>query len=177
MALSTTQRVGFQHQLLKNTDSIRVLYLQPDQFDDDIKVELTEVSLTNPPSYEALSYVWGSPTVNNPISCHGKDLLVTVNCIAALRRLRNKKKRRVLWIDAICIDQSSMNERNRQVKLMGDVYSKARRVILWLGEDSTFSDFYHIVFKELSQGTQKEMAWPVPSSTTQGEMKRITQYG
>jgi hypothetical protein len=154
MALSTTQRVGFQHQPLKNTDSIRVLYLQPGQFEDDVKVELTEVSLTNPPSYEALSYVWGSPTANNPISCHGKGLLVTVNCIAAMRRLRNKKKRRVLWIDAICINQSSMDERSQQVELMGDVYSKARRVILWLGEESTFSDFtisflksYHKVLK------------------------------
>ena len=156
MALSTTQRVGFQHQPLKGIDSICVLYLQPGQFEDDVKVELTEVSLTNPPStYEALSYVWGSPTANNPISCHGKDLLVTVNCIAAMRRLRNKKKRRVLWIDAICIDQSSMDERNQQVELMGDVYSKARRVILWLGEESNFSDFtisflksYHKVLKK-----------------------------
>jgi hypothetical protein len=154
MALSTTQRAMYQHQPLKNTDSIRVLYLQPGQFEDDIKAELTEVSLANPPLYEALSYVWGSPTANSPISCHGKDLLVTANCIAAMRRLRIKKKRRVLWIDAICIDQSSMDERNQQVELMGDVYSKARKVILWLGEESTFSDFtisflksYHKVLK------------------------------
>jgi hypothetical protein len=141
MALSTTQRARYQHQPLKNTDSIRALYLQPGQFEDDIKAELTEASLANPPLYEALSYVWGSPTANSPISCHGKDLL--------------KKKRRVLWIDAICIDQSSMDERNQQVELMGDVYSKARRVILWLGEESTFSDFaisflksYHKVLKK-----------------------------
>jgi hypothetical protein len=80
---------------------------------------------------------------------------VTANCIAAMRRLRHKKKRRILWIDAICIDQSSMDERNQQVELMGDVYSKARRVILWLGEESTFSDFtisflksYHKVLKK-----------------------------
>lgn len=155
MALSTTQHVRYQHQPLKNTDSIRVIYLQPGQVEDDIKVELMEVSLANPPSYEALSYVWGSPTANSPISCHGKDLLVTANCTAAMRRLRNEKKRRVLWIDAICIDQSSMEERNQQVKLMGDVYSQARRVVLWLGEESTFSDFaisflksYHRVLKE-----------------------------
>jgi len=128
--------------------------LQPGKFEDGIKVELAEVSLANPPLYEALSYVWGSPTAKTPISCHGKDLLVTPNCIIAMRRLRNEKKQRVLWIDAICIDQSSMNERSQQVGLMGDVYSKARRTILWLGEESTFSDFtisflksYHKVLK------------------------------
>jgi len=155
MALPTTQRARYQHQPLKNIDSVRVLYLQPSRFEDDIKVELTEVSVANPPLYEALSYVWGSPTANNPISCHGRDLLVTANCIAPMRQLRNKKKRRVLWIDAICIDQSSMNERSQQVELMGNVYSKARRVILWLGEESTFSDFtisflksYHRVLKK-----------------------------
>ena len=84
---------------------------------------------------------------------------MTANRTAAMRRLRNKKKRRVLWIDAICIDQSSMDERNQQVELMGDVYSKARRVILWLGEESTFSDFtisflksYHKVLKKKCLG-------------------------
>jgi len=60
--------------------------------------------------------------------------MVTDNCLTALRYLRPKKKARTLWVDAICIDQSSINERNHQVKLMGDVYKLARRVLIWLGE-------------------------------------------
>lgn len=140
MAQPSAGRTRYQHRPLKNADSIRLLYLQPSRFTDDIHVTLTEVSLSKTPSYEALSYVWGSPTANDPISCHGEELLVTANCIAAMRRLRHKRKRRVLWIDAICIAQDSMNERNHQVRLMGGVYSKATRVIIWLGEETALSN-------------------------------------
>jgi hypothetical protein len=85
--------------------------------------------------YEALSYVWGSPRGNVPIECEGKTLLITPNCEAALRRIRRRTRTRALWIDAICIDQASTDEKNAQVQLMSEVYSKARRVIVWLGDD------------------------------------------
>lgn len=39
-----------------------------------------------------------------------------------------------LWVDAICINQADVVERNSQVKLMGDLYSNATRVIIWLGD-------------------------------------------
>jgi hypothetical protein len=131
----------YQYGPLKSPDSIRLLYLLPGAFEDEIQVKLKEVSLSKPPPYEALSYVWGSPTADDPISCHGEELLVTANCIAAMRRLRYKRKHRVLWIDAICICQGTIDERNHQVGLMGDIYSQATRVIIWLGEASPQSDF------------------------------------
>ena len=137
-----------QHRPLQSTDSIRVLYLLPGALDDNIYEELTEVSLSQSPLYEALSYVWGSPIPADPISCHGKELLVTPNCIAAMRRLCDEKKRRVLWIDAVCIDQSSMDERNHQVRLMGDIYSNSKRVIIWLGEETTISNFLMSFLKD-----------------------------
>jgi hypothetical protein len=65
---------------------------------------------------------------------------VTKNCEAALRRLRDKDGERILWIDAICIDQDNINERNHQVQLMKEVYSTAHQVIIWLGEASTDLD-------------------------------------
>jgi hypothetical protein len=78
---------------------------------------------------------------NIPVSCHGQELLITENCVAALRRIRSKFRKCILWIDSICIDQSSTEERNHQVALMGDVYSMASEVIIWLGEKTPYSDF------------------------------------
>ena len=156
MAENVVDHVRYQHRRLQSNDSIRVLHLLPGAFDDAINIELAEVSLLESRSYEALSYVWGSPIPTDPISCLGEDILVTPNCISAMRHLRYKKKPRTLWIDAICIDQSSMDERSQQVGLMGVIYSKARRVVIWLGEKSVESDYlmsflknYHRIQKYL----------------------------
>jgi hypothetical protein len=61
--------------------------------------------------------------------------MVTENLIAALLRFRNPTKERILWIDSICINQNAIDERNHQVKLMGNVYQTASRVLIWLGEE------------------------------------------
>ncbi|KAF4340804.1 hypothetical protein FBEOM_5256 [Fusarium beomiforme] len=65
---------------------------------------------------------------------------VTSNCFAALKRLRRKDKPRVLWIDALAIDQSNIDERNHQVSLMSRIYSQAAGVIIYLGESAENSD-------------------------------------
>ncbi|KAF2093590.1 hypothetical protein NA57DRAFT_81092 [Rhizodiscina lignyota] len=39
-----------------------------------------------------------------------------------------------IWIDAICINQKDESEKASQINLMGDIYSFASRVILWLGK-------------------------------------------
>lgn len=97
--------------------------------------------LKHPPPYKALSYVWGSPVGDVPICCGVQELLITENCVAALRKIRHRMKSRMLWVDAICINQQSLDERNHQVALMGDIYSKASEVIIWLGEEILFSNF------------------------------------
>jgi len=51
-----------------------------------------------------------------------------------LQYLRQPSRTRKIWVDAICIDQSSTTERNHQVALMGEVYKLAKRVLIWLGE-------------------------------------------
>uniref|UniRef100_A0A0B7KR48 Heterokaryon incompatibility domain-containing protein n=1 Tax=Bionectria ochroleuca TaxID=29856 RepID=A0A0B7KR48_BIOOC len=68
-----------------------------------------------------------------PILCKGRRLLVTPNCESALRHLHHKLTPRLLWIDAICINQKSTDEKNYQVQLMGEIYARAERVIIWLG--------------------------------------------
>ena len=87
--------------------------------------------------YRALSYVWGAANKPRKITCDGKLLPVTENLYHALRRLLlGKKRRKFFWIDAICIDQSNIPERNAQVQLMAQIYHQAETVIVWLGEES-----------------------------------------
>ena len=70
----------------------------------------------------------------------GDDTIaVTRSLYQALPYLRYREKRRVLWIDAICVDQQNLEERGHQVQRMGDVYSLAERVIVWLGLADTTS--------------------------------------
>jgi hypothetical protein len=42
-----------------------------------------------------------------------------------------------LWIDAISINQETLEERNHQVGIMGEIYSRAECVIIWLGRART----------------------------------------
>jgi hypothetical protein len=69
------------------------------------------------------------------VGCNGDSLLVTTNCEAALRELRDLAETTKLWIDSICIDQrrDAVAERNIQVALMGEIYKCAKSVVVWLG--------------------------------------------
>jgi hypothetical protein len=71
--------------------------------------------------------------VKVPIECSGRKLNITTNLFDALKRLRLPDADRVLWVDAICINQFDLEEKNIQVPLMKDIYSKASVVLIWLG--------------------------------------------
>jgi hypothetical protein len=85
--------------------------------------------------YEALSYTWGDPNDKQEIRLQNSPFPVTKNLHAALVHLRLSYSPRTLWIDAICINQADIEERNRQVKHMREIYTRAMRVIVWLGEE------------------------------------------
>ncbi|KAJ9621331.1 hypothetical protein H2203_007383 [Taxawa tesnikishii (nom. ined.)] len=89
--------------------------------------------------YEALSYCWGNPSVTVSVLVNGVSLQVTKNLAAALRALRSNSEARILWIDAICINQDDLAEKNSQVPLMGKIYTNSSRTIVWLGESDTES--------------------------------------
>jgi hypothetical protein len=90
--------------------------------------------------YEALSYVWGD--LDNPRSIYigEHDLPVTKNLHAALSHLRNFSLERIIWVDAICIDQKNTKEKEQQIQAMAKIYSQANRVLVWLGETADNSD-------------------------------------
>jgi Heterokaryon incompatibility protein (HET) len=118
------------------TQSIRLIRLQPaSTFDSDVHCDIYPVSLDANPDYEALSYAWGDAAITAPIFLQGCSFQATVNLVSALRHLRYHNKARTLWVDAICIDQSNVQERGHQVAFMARIYSAARCDVLWLGDD------------------------------------------
>lgn len=92
--------------------------------------------LSSKPDYEAISYVWGDPESTETIYCNGLQLKITVNLAHGLRHIRYVSKARTLWADAICIDQNNAKERGHQVQLMANIYTNAREVRVWLGQDT-----------------------------------------
>ncbi|KAI8954499.1 HET-domain-containing protein [Xylaria longipes] len=122
--------------------SIRVLELLPGVFESDLRGILRTVALDDKPSYEALSYTWGAQTEGRTLKIRPDakwiyksiELPITDNLFRALRRLRRRFKTRVLWVDAVCINQEDIDERSAQVTLMEDIYSNAASTAIWLGD-------------------------------------------
>jgi Heterokaryon incompatibility protein (HET) len=83
--------------------------------------------------YEALSYTWGDKNDIRHIICNSSNRATTRNLFEAMQFLRYFNKIRVLWIDALCINQESDCDRTTQVKLMTQIYEGARQVLIWLG--------------------------------------------
>ena len=120
---------------------IRLLHLKPSlELQEQPQCCLETVSLHDNPHFEALSYVWGDPSQTRLIRLENREWYATVNLEAGLRYLRSPSEDIVIWVDALCIDQSSVEERNSQVLLMKTIYSNATQVKVWLGEPTSRSD-------------------------------------
>jgi len=122
-------------------NEIRLLHLHPSRhFEAPIYTVLHTVNFDDGPVYKALSYVWGSPTLTSTISVNGLDFEATTNLVSALRHLRGSRAVKVLWVDAVCINQPDNEERSHQVRQMSSIYRRATEVIAWLGESENNSD-------------------------------------
>ncbi|EMC98505.1 hypothetical protein BAUCODRAFT_574559 [Baudoinia panamericana UAMH 10762] len=102
---------------------------------------LRHISLINQqlPGYETISYVWGDPKLRGRIYVDGCELEVPASTERVLRRFRLPQQDRLLWIDAVCINQQDFLERAQQVQLMAEIYSRTTHGLIWLGEDEGFA--------------------------------------
>jgi len=127
-------------------DEIRLVVLrQSESRQKRVRVDL--ITSKWPPSqhYEALSYVWGEEPPRRTIrvladGAPPRSCPVTPNLYAALKHLRRDYRDRFLWVDALCIDQDNMEEKEQQVKNMDRIYQAAQRVCVWLGLGTFYSD-------------------------------------
>ncbi|KAK0644547.1 heterokaryon incompatibility protein-domain-containing protein [Cercophora newfieldiana] len=112
--------------------------------DLEVPVLTTTLDVPGTPDFEALSYTWGSPHSRKAVFVEDpskpgrprRKLIVTKNLSIALQHLRYPDRMRTLWVDAICINQHDIAERNAQVQRMPHLYRLARRTIVWLGPGS-----------------------------------------
>ena len=119
------------HELDHESRAFRLMRLLPSvDFDAEICCELFESSLDNCPRYEALSYVWGDANITVPIQLHDTTRSVTTNLGLALRYLRLAEEERIVWVDALGINQADSLEKDHQVRQMRSIYAGAERVIV-----------------------------------------------
>ncbi|KAL8740940.1 MAG: hypothetical protein Q9184_008441, partial [Pyrenodesmia sp. 2 TL-2023] len=119
---------------------IRLLELLPGTSGFPIRCRLRYEDL-NPRStvlgFQALSYCWGNSSERKSIIIDNATLLtVTTSLYLALHYIRDISKPKLLWVDAVCINQKDTEEKNQQVALMRRIYSAASAVLIWLGEPS-----------------------------------------
>lgn len=113
--------------------------------DTGITCDLEQSDFEHSPAYDALSYAWGAQDFNRP-SLHwssGGSISISPHLRSALERFyRNWENDDApdrlsyprIWVDAICINQTDHVEKAHQVARMAQIYARARRVIVWLGE-------------------------------------------
>lgn len=123
----------------------RMIELLPDRYEATLKCRLLTVEVIDTEGvgipdtsetikFEALSYAWGSDIPKATIVCNdGRVLPIGENLADALVFLRREKSSRYLWCDAICINQSNIDEKALQVRNMLRIFEKADRVIAWIG--------------------------------------------
>jgi hypothetical protein len=124
---------------LSKGDFIRILELQPGMGKDILRCKLTtEPFQEAEDTYEAISYAWGDFKTKDTsqILCNDAKLMIGESLADALQRFRYEKKPRRLWADAVCINQLDDIEKGHQVTLMGQIYERAKQVLIWLGSDS-----------------------------------------
>jgi len=98
---------------LERLNHFRLVDILPREYDAPLRCTVSEVPLSDPPVYEALSYAWcGDHAVSNPVmELNRQPFPVTHELESALRRLRRADARRTMWIDWICINQADIDER------------------------------------------------------------------
>ncbi|KAI0547979.1 heterokaryon incompatibility protein-domain-containing protein [Xylaria curta] len=143
---------------------IRLLEVLPGRPDSRVTARLFHISLDDEPHFDALSYMWGAPWPTYDIKViyspeRSMRYPIGYNLRRALDDLRLPDRPRVLWVDAICINQADHAEREQHVRLMRRIFSAAQRVCAWidhrvvptldvfvdlqkLGESVEIEDFY-----------------------------------
>lgn len=116
---------------------ICVLDIRPGSGEAMVECTMRQVLLSKDHcQWETISYCWGQPRDPAYIKLNGCVVPVPASSEAAVRRMRLPDRPRTLWIDAICINQPSNEERSQQASLMSDIYHVVHRNLIYLGEDT-----------------------------------------
>ncbi len=159
---------------------IRLLRLEPSPSSGEVVCHLQPYDIeeaANSVSYEAVSYEWGKAGQYEVIKLNGQRFRIQANLFYFLKILRRQSADRVLWVDAICINQCDPIERDQQVRIMRKIYPRAQKVLSWLGVSDDCSDlafdFCNAVYRTsaddlLSLSSETQLRGRFPVSWTEG---------
>jgi len=163
----------YQYSELKEKDAIRLIHLQPcEDLEMGVECYLKDATLAEYRNdigdyYIALSYAWGDQSDTRSISVNGKRLEITASLDSALRHIRDHRRVLHIWADGVCINQKNTHDRNRQVRLMGDIYSSALYTVIFLGLSSPQCDS---VMQLMASATQPSIGGKEGSDITFGNL-------
>lgn len=118
---------------------IRLVQLKPGRRNEDVSVQIVPVPFDEATAYEAISYAWGEVSVTEPVSVNGVKCRIPVNLLAFFRQRQSMPDQSLLWIDALCIDQTNPADKKAQILHMAKIYCKCTQFTIWLGEESETS--------------------------------------
>ncbi|ORY07048.1 heterokaryon incompatibility, partial [Clohesyomyces aquaticus] len=127
-----------------------------------LECRLSRLSLNSAPAFIAISYTWEVALPLVSVTLNGHEFSIRENLHSALRQFNTSAPGAYFWVDAICIDQTCVPERNTQVPLMKDIYSTASRGWVWLGDGThrtrtLVSMLYDIKYLQEAQDPQHDM--------------------
>lgn len=159
MGLVLSEHSRYEYAALEGPRQIRLINIRSRK-GSQLQCSVEIVDLDNAPLFTALSYTHGPAIARDegdqeghddlylvPLICDGTELSIKPNLASALNRFDQLGKHGYYWIDAVCINQQDLVERQNQVQMMGDIYYAADRVVVWLGEDDRDSQII-VVFIE-----------------------------
>ncbi|KAK6436499.1 hypothetical protein LTR95_007309 [Oleoguttula sp. CCFEE 5521] len=117
-------------------NDFRLLHVSPGEGVQQIHARLSHATVSDDQrlTYETISYAWGDPTPVAEALVNGLPVLIPANTEEVLKRVRLHDRERIIWIDAVCINQIDLHERSAQIVLMGSIYAGSLRNLVFLGE-------------------------------------------
>jgi hypothetical protein len=117
---------------LKEPESFRVLYIEP-AASGPVRFILKHVLFADNPKYVAVSYTWDEQPFDHEVICAGNSFAITKNCHDILSTLRHEELETPVWIDQICIDQASEDDKSANITQMGKIFQSSTAVLVWTG--------------------------------------------
>ncbi|KAI1299868.1 heterokaryon incompatibility protein-domain-containing protein [Xylaria venustula] len=144
---------SYEYSAIEAPRTIRLMHLHPGQETDPIRLSLVTTSLDPAPEFEAISYCWGTAQDKRQVTCNDASLYITNSLFTGLAHFRHADRPRILWADAVCINQADLGEKSAQVLLMPLIYSQATRTLIWLGvaDDPVFGSISPSVTESIHQ--------------------------
>ena len=145
-----------------------MLQILPGAPESELRLQVFEIDLNHTHPYHAISYTWGDDLATTTIDVDGVPHEIRHNLFGCLLQLRARSYSSHVWVDAISIRQDDLVEKGQQVGMIGDIFRKAERVLVWVGEHA---DGTEALFQRLSS-----VQWRQRPPTLEDNSRRLRAW-